>query len=145
DPAIQAECIHVFAMGGASKHDDAADSAYYTLRTALTEIAKETGRALAASAVSQSAGGLNLTPGQAAAWLASIIEAVAKRFGIKITEKVAAQAAPVIGAVSGAAINTLFINHYQDMARGHFTVKRLEMKYGEDAVRAAYEQVRNRY
>lgn len=142
DPAIQGECIQVFAMGGASKEDDAAESAYYALRTALTEVAKETGRALAATAASQAASGFSMTPAQAAVWLASIIEAVAKRFGIKITEKIAAQAAPVIGAVSGAAINTLFINHYQDMARGHFTIKRLELKYGADAVRTAYQQVR---
>jgi len=45
----------------------------------------------------------------------------------------------VIGAASGALINMLFINHYQEMARGHFTVRRLERIYGEKAVRIAYE------
>jgi hypothetical protein len=35
------------------------------------------------------------------------VQAVAQRFGIQVSEKVAAQAVPVIGAVGGAAINTL--------------------------------------
>ena len=45
----------------------------------------------------------------------------------------------VVGAAGGALINTLFIDHFQDMARGHFVVRRLERVYGTDAVRAAYE------
>ena len=52
----------------------------------------------------------------------------------------AAQAVPVIGAAGGALINTLFMDHFQDMAHGHFTVRRLERKYGEEVVKLAYEQ-----
>src|SRR3712207_7386206 len=37
-----------------------------------------------------------------------------------------AQAVPVLGAISGAAVNTLFIDHFQSLAQGHFTVRRLE-------------------
>ena len=144
DPVIQRECVQVFAMGGASKDDDAAESAYYALRTAFNEVAKETARVLAEVATKHSAGKVSAhfaSPKQAGTWLAKTIEVVAQRFGINITEKIAAQAAPVVGAVSGAAINALFINHYQEMARGHFTVKRLELKYGEDAVRTAYREL----
>lgn len=146
DPLVQGECVQVFALGGRSKHDDAAESAYYATRVGLTEFAKETAKALAQSAAQQTAKataqGFQFTPSQAAAWLAQIIEAVAQRFGVKVTEKLALQAAPVLGAVSGAAINALFISHYQNMARGHFIVKRLEVEYGEAAVREAYEQLR---
>ncbi|OZI39335.1 peptidase [Bordetella genomosp. 1] len=144
DPDIQRECVQVFAMGGNSKDDDAAESAYYALRTAFNEVAKETAKALAEVATKHSAGKVAAhfgSPKQAGTWLAKTIEVVAQRFGINITEKIAAQAAPVVGAVSGAAINALFISHYQDMARGHFTIKRLEQKYGEAAVRAAYQDV----
>jgi hypothetical protein len=35
----------------------------------------------------------------------------------------------------------MFIAHYQDMARGHFIVKRLEAAHGQERVRAAYEQL----
>lgn len=145
DPLIQGECVQVFALGGRSTEDDAADSAYYAARVGLSEIARETGRMLAESAAHHgahaAAQGFQFTPGQAAAWLAQIIEAVAQRFGVKVTEKLALQAAPVLGAASGAAINAMFISHYQDMARGHFVIRRLEGKYGEATIRAAYRQV----
>ena len=87
--------------------------------------------------------GLQFTPGQAAAWLAQIIEAVAQRFGVKVTEKLALQAAPILGAASGAAINALFISHYQDMAKGHFVIRRLEEKYGGQVIHDAYQAVLN--
>lgn len=53
--------------------------------------------------------------------------------------KAAAQAVPAIGAVGGAAINTLFIDHFQDMAKGHFIVRKLERKYGENAISQQYK------
>ncbi|MGC1315990.1 MAG: EcsC family protein, partial [Pseudolabrys sp.] len=49
---------------------------------------------------------------------------------------------PVIGALGGAAINYAFIDHFQSVARGHFTVRRLERKYGKDTVFDAYERLR---
>ena len=45
---------------------------------------------------------------------------------------------PAIGAAGGAIINTLFIDHFQDMAHGHFIVRRLERKYGEAIVKEKY-------
>jgi hypothetical protein len=58
-----------------------------------------------------------------------------------VTQKVAAQAIPVVGALGGAAVNYAFIEHFQDVARGHFTVRRHERVYGEDLVRAEYERL----
>jgi len=37
--------------------------------------------------------------------------------------------------------NTLFIDHFQDMARGHFIVRRLERKYGKEVVEETYNAV----
>jgi hypothetical protein len=54
---------------------------------------------------------------------------------------VAAQAVPVIGAAGGAVINLLFIDHFQDMARGHFIVRRLERAYPPEMVREEYERL----
>jgi hypothetical protein len=48
---------------------------------------------------------------------------------------------PIVGAAGGSIINVLFMNHFQEMARGHFIVKRLERKYGTERVRAAYNQL----
>jgi hypothetical protein len=58
-----------------------------------------------------------------------------------VTQKVAAQALPVVGALGGAAVNYAFIEHFQDVARGHFTVRRLERLYGKDMIRAEYDQI----
>ena len=57
--------------------------------------------------------------------------------------KLAAQAVPVLGAVGGAAVNTAFMDHFQAIARGHFTVRRLERRYGKAVVREAYEAERS--
>ncbi len=48
---------------------------------------------------------------------------------------------PAIGAVGGALINSVFINHFQDMARGHFIVRRLEGEYDKESVQEAYESL----
>jgi hypothetical protein len=65
---------------------------------------------------------------------------IGRRFGVVGTQKLAAQAVPVIGALGGAAVNYAFIDHFQEVARAHFVVRRLERRYGKDAVRAAYDR-----
>jgi hypothetical protein len=45
--------------------------------------------------------------------------------------------------VGGAALNLAFAEHFQDLARGHFTVRRLERVYGADIVRAEYERIKS--
>ena len=58
-----------------------------------------------------------------------------------VSQKTAAQMIPVLGAAGGAIINTLFIGHYQDMARGHFIVRRLEKIHGTETIRRAYDHI----
>ena len=38
-------------------------------------------------------------------------------------------------------MNYVFIEHFQEMAQGHFTVRKLERTYGKDTVRAEYERL----
>jgi hypothetical protein len=40
-------------------------------------------------------------------------------------------------------VNYAFIDHFQDVARGHFTIRRLERAYGKESVRAQYERIRD--
>ncbi|SAI71330.1 EcsC protein family [Bordetella ansorpii] len=131
-------CIEVFALGGETKQDDQAETTYYAMRVFTAEtvgfIAKELAAMTSKEATSKVTG----------AWLAALIKKVASRFGVVVTEKAAAQAIPLIGAAGGAAINVMFTGFYQDMARGHFIVKRLEKKYGFEAVKQAFEAVRKR-
>jgi len=71
--------------------------------------------------------------------LVEFVSRLAARFGVSVSEKVAVEAVPILGAVGGATINVLFTDHFQRMARGHFTVRRLERTYGAAVVREAYE------
>ena len=52
-----------------------------------------------------------------------------------------AQSVPVIGAAGGALMNVIFMNHYQDVSKGHFTVRRLERQFGPEVVRDAYARL----
>ena len=73
--------------------------------------------------------------------LLKFVTQIAARFGLVVTQKAAAQALPVVGALGGAAINYAFIEHFQEVARGHFTVRRLERLYGKDKIRNEYDQI----
>jgi Zn-dependent protease len=44
-------------------------------------------------------------------------------------------------AEGGGAVNVLFTRCFQEVATGHFVVKRLEQNYGPEAVRAVYERL----
>jgi hypothetical protein len=130
-PATKLACIEVFALGGRSSADNAAESSYWAIRTALAKAVSEAAAYLAGKGVVE----------ESAPALLRFVTAVAGRFGVVVSEQVAAKAVPVVGAAGGAAINVLFMNHFQDMARGHFIVKRLEYKYGSDLVRTVYESI----
>jgi hypothetical protein len=58
-----------------------------------------------------------------------------------VSEKVAAHAIPLIGAAGEALINTIFIDHFQNMARGHFIIPRLERLYDKDLIRQEYDNL----
>jgi hypothetical protein len=128
DIETKAACIEVFALGGPSNNDDATESGYFTVRTVLARAVSEASKNIAGKGLSQ----------KGAPVLTRLIVKVAERFSIQVSEKAAAQAVPAIGAAGGALINSLFIDHFQDMARGHFIVRRLESKYGQDLVKEAY-------
>ena len=126
-PNTRAACIEVFAMGG-SNESDASESGYYAVRIALAREVTEAAEFLVERTVAE----------EAAPAIVRFIAVVAERFGIQVSEKVAAQFVPVIGLAGGAAINLAFTQHFQSRARGHFTIRRLERKYGEDTIEAEY-------
>ena len=117
-------CLEVLALGGRSAADDSSETGYYAVRIAL-------GQEVSAAVKFLSESG-DRAAGPA---IVKFIEAIAQRFGIQVSEKAAAQSVPVIGAVGGATVNVLVMDHFQDMAQGHFVVRRLERKYGLDGFR----------
>ncbi len=104
----------------ASAADDASESGYWVVRGALSKYVSEAASHLAKKGLTD----------KSAPALIRLVAQIASRFGVVVSEQAAAQAIPVVGALTGGAINYLFMNHFQDMARGHFVVKRLEKKYG---------------
>ena len=121
-------CLEVFALGGSNPDDDAVESAYWSVRSGLA--------AAVSDAVAYIAKNGFTTEGAPA--LAKLVAAISARFGVIVSEQVAAKAVPVLGAAAGSAINVLFMDHFQQMARGHFIVKRLEKNYSEQGVEDAY-------
>lgn len=124
-------CLEVFALGGRGSEDDSAETGYYVVRALLASQLNDVARAMT--------GRLIIDP--ASPVVMRLLSTIASRFGVVVSEKAVAAAIPVIGAAGGAVINTLFIDHYQNAARGHFTVRRLERKYGREAVEEAYQSL----
>jgi hypothetical protein len=127
DPATRLACLEVFALGGRTRADDAARLGYYEIRLGLGAHFSRGAGATAA---------LLSIPGLPPA--AVLIRAIASRFGIVVSQKMALQLVPLVGAATGAAVNAAFMRHFQTMAHGHFTLRRLERRYGPERVRAAY-------
>ena len=131
DPHTKTACIEVFALGGPSQSDDSSETGYFAIRAVLSRSVAEAAEFIAKRGVIE----------EGAPIILRLITKVAARFGVQVSEKIAAQAIPIVGAVGGAVINTLFIDHFQDMARGHFIVRRLERTYGSDAVKKKYDRL----
>ena len=130
-PDAKLACLEVFALGGPSKSDDASESTYFLMRAALAKSVTEAAGYIAQRGLVE----------EGAPAIVRLITQLATRFGVNVSEKVAAQAVPVIGAAGGVVINVLFIDHFQEMARGHFIVRRLERTYDPQLVRTEYERM----
>ncbi|MEO5621754.1 MAG: EcsC family protein, partial [Cypionkella sp.] len=69
--------------------------------------------------------------------LQKLIATVAPRLAATLGQKLAAQTVPILGAVSGAALNAAFITYYREIARIRFALMRLaESNGGEQVVEA---------
>jgi len=124
----------VFALGGNQPSDDCSESGYYAMRIALAKALGEAVEFIAEKGIVE----------EGAPAIVRFAAKVAARFEVVVSEKVAVEAAPIIGAASGAAINVLFINHFMDMAKGHFIVRRLEREYGKKAIKDTYQAILNK-
>jgi EcsC protein family len=70
-----------------------------------------------------------------------MVSEIANRFGTAVSERVAATALPIIGALGGATVNIMFMSHFEQIAEGHFTVRHVERRYGNDAIRKLYRLI----
>ena len=131
DPEAALSCVQVFALGSRAGSSDASESGYFAVRGVLAKSVTEAARFIAERGTIEKGSPL----------LVRFITQVAARFGVVVTKKLAAQALPVVGGVGGATVNYIFIQHFQEVAQAHFTVRRLERAYGKELVQAEYERL----
>ncbi len=106
---VRAECLQVFAAGSPLARDDGVNTSFVASRLALTGSAVQ-----------------------------NLIGTIAPRLAAVLGQKLAAQAVPVIGAVSGAALNAAFLSYYREIARVRFELVKLGRLHGAEAVEAEF-------
>lgn len=99
------ECLAVFGAGGPGGDDDGVDTAFIGARLSISGAAVN-----------------------------GLISKVAPRFAAVLSQKLASQAVPVLGAAAGAGTNYAFVDYYVAMAHVHFGLRRLARVHGEAAV-----------
>jgi hypothetical protein len=106
---VRAECLRVFGAGSPLASDDGVNTSFLTARLSIT--------------------------GQA---VQNIISTIAPKLAAVLGQKLAAQAVPVIGAVSGAALNAAFLSYYREIARIRFALLKLAETHGAEPVLDAF-------
>jgi hypothetical protein len=146
DPEVRLACLEVFALGSgeqrgasqdvlsgsevAQKVDPNIRASYFVARAAMAQQVTAAVEILTKGSTKASSSALT-----------RLISQIASRFGISVSEKAAAQAVPIVGAVGGGLINALFMDHFQNTAEAHFNVRRMERQYGPELVRQEYERL----
>ncbi len=121
-------CLEVFALSDSAKHGS--ETGYYAIRSLLAKSLSDAATQLATPSLSK----------ETAPLISKAINQIAARFSIPITEKIAAQSIPVIGAIGGASINLMFIRYFQGLAHAHFALRHLERKYTPELVKLNYQK-----
>jgi hypothetical protein len=111
-PETRMECLRVFGSGGPDSGDDGIDTSFVGARLSLSGVAVH-----------------------------RLIAKVAPRFAAVLSQKLATQAVPVLGAAAGAGTNYAFIDYYVEVAHVHFGLRKLARLHGEEAVLALFHQV----
>jgi hypothetical protein len=135
DPETLMQCLAVFSYG--SPKLEAMESAFLSWRVAMASAVSEA----AAYIALHGAGGLAHS---AAPALVQLLNKIAARFEIVISDKLAAEAVPVAGALTGSLINAAFTEHFNHVAEFHFGILRLERMHGVEVVQAAYRRAADR-
>lgn len=130
-PSSRLACLEVFALGPShhgSRSALSAETTYYAIRAFLARTVSKAAEAVAERGLAQRSGPV----------IIELVSAIGSRFGLVVSEKAAAGAIPILGAVGGAAVNLAFMDHFQRLADAHFAVRRLERAYGQPEVERMY-------
>lgn len=113
DAETRRACIEVFAVGGLPREDTDIELSYWAARAALNH-----------------------------ATIGATIQQAARMLSVTLSEKLLAQTVPLAGAAAGGAVNYMFLDYFQRVARLHFAVRQLERRTGDPAaVRATLHEI----
>ena len=130
DIAGRLACMEVFALGG-NRAENKMNVGYYAARAFLARLTGEASAYLVERGLA----------GASAPVVTGFVTEISSRFGIVVSDRIAAGALPVLGAIGGATVNVIFMDHFQRIAQGHFTVRRLERQYGTETIQRQYAQL----
>lgn len=123
-------CLEVFGLG-AKRTAQGAHVGYFASRILLSRLVNEASALLLERGVA----------GATSPIVAGLVSEIAQRFGVVVAERASTSVLPMLGALGGASVNYLFMTHFQRVAHGHFSVRRLERHYGAEAVRGFYQDL----
>jgi hypothetical protein len=129
-------CVEVFALGRDSGRKRM-DVGYYASRALLNKLTQDVSALLIERSIARSAS--SAASAASSSVVNTLVSEIVTRFGLVVSERAAASAVPVLGALGGATLNVIFMNHFQRIAQGHFMVRRLERRYGSEVIRRQYE------
>ena len=134
------ECLYIFTLGtpsqGGAPHD-ASETSYYASRIGFSEVMRKAASFLAGHTAGEALKALSRGTSPV---LVGLVSVIASRFERAVLQKVVAGAVPIIGAAGGAAINGAFTGHFNQAARYHFGLRRLEEQCDRDEVRRVFEE-----
>lgn len=110
--ATRMQCLAVFGAGGPGSDDDGVNTAFISARLSISGAAVN-----------------------------GLIRAVAPRFAAVLSQKLATQAVPILGAAAGAGTNYAFVDYYVAMAHVHFGLRKLAREHGEQSVTDFFHRV----
>ncbi len=145
DPTVRLECLTVFSHGGPAPDAEGLESSYLMARVGMAKLIEEA--AIFLTRESSRSVAEALARGTAPT-LIHLLSRVAARFNVTVSQKFLAQSLPLVGGLTGAAINGLFTDHFNAVARYHFGIRKLERVHGvraiQDLYRAELRQLRSK-
>jgi hypothetical protein len=132
DPEVQIACLEVFFLSEEQIKNPSTEMSYWVIRAGMTKAVTET--------VSQwtTRGVLD----HSSSVILKIAGMISSRTGILLSEQLLLKILPIIGAIGGAATNYIFLEHFQNIAHGHFIIKRLEKKHSPEIIQSQYLALR---
>jgi len=109
DDAVKLECLRVFGSGTPFEDDDGVNTGFLASRIALSGAGAQ-----------------------------GLIASVAPRLAGVLSQKLAAQTVPLLGAATGAAVNLAFITYYQELAHVRFSLLKLAKDHPEGEVMQSF-------